>query len=366
MVKINWVCFANYSGYAQAALDYILSLHYSGKYDIRMDCFGGKPGRGGVSDSMYKLLTDLSSKEKTQDMIQVYHCVPTIQQRIKPLRKNIGIAVYETYQPPDEWVKILNRDDAVFSPSLFNYKIFAHARLNVPFFHIPHCIDVNLYNDRVEPLEKRDRYTFLFFGSWKQRKGYPQLLEAWFREFSVKDKVQLVIKTDRPEEAAKCIERTKREMGVIHEGNAPVIIEKRVFDEVHLPKFLKSVNCLISPTLGEGFGLPGLQCMSVGIPVIITNFSGVQDYATPETATLMEPDGFVAYKDLDRIPQFFNKKWAFVSIDKICSAMRAAFENPSAMQTKVDNGLRLVHQNFSYEKNVSLFDQMVGVINGEI
>jgi glycosyltransferase involved in cell wall biosynthesis len=114
--------------------------------------------------------------------------------------------------------------------------------------------------------------------------------------------------------------------------------------------------------MGEGFNLPGLQCMSLGVPVIITDFSGCQDYADIETATMIDPKGFILKKNMDGIPQFRNKKWAFVSVNDIIIKMKYAVENQTEIKKKADNAYDIVRSKFTYQKTEELFREMIGTL----
>ena len=302
-------------------------------------------------------------KEDDPDRILVYHCIPSIQKRIKRYKKTIGFATYETYQPPEAWADILNKNDAIIVPSKFNYKVFSHTKIQKPLYYIPHCLDMEVYNRDVLPLYEYDKYTFLFMGIFRERKGYKQLIEAWLKEFESGDNVQLIIKTDRIEKAQDYVEKVKKQIG-INKGFAPILFENKVFDEIDLPKYLKSVDCLVSPTMGEGFNLPGLQCMALDIPVIVTNFSGCQDYANDKTATLLEPNGFVFRNNMDNIPQFKNKKWAFLEVNKIQKAMRYIFNNQKKAEMKSNWAYSEVRNKFNYEIVGNLFKNMIREIYG--
>ena len=236
-------------------------------------------------------------------------------------------------------------------------------KITKPIYYIPHCIDTSIYHKKVKPLVKRDRFTFLFMGTWKERKGYKQLFEAWLREFTESDDVQLLVKTDRPVKAEQYLASLCKQMG-IDKGFAPIIFENKVFDEKTLPQFIKSVDCLVAPTMGEGFGYPGLQCMALGIPVITTNFSGCQDYANEATATLLEPTGFVLRSSMDNIPQFKSRKWAFVEVKKVQKAMRMAINNVEKIKLKANTAYSYVRTRFSYEEVGKLFVRMLRDLYG--
>ncbi len=203
-----------------------------------------------------------------------------------------------------------------------------------------------------------NKYTFLFMGIWRERKGYKQLFEAFLKEFTEDDNVQLLIKTDRPKKAEEYLKRTMQQLG-INKGIAPVIFENKVFDERELPNFMKSVDCLVAPTMGEGFGYPGLQCQFLGVPVIITDHSGCQDYANDQTATLLKVSGFVACHDMDNIPQFRNKKWAFIEVDRIRRAMRFVINNKDEVKMRAGVAHHYVLSRFNQREVGRLFINML-------
>lgn len=367
-MQIDYCCFMNRSGYAQAALDYIQCLKTL-PYDLKISLLHADPERLSLSNERYLEFMSLMRKIRDTEAIQILHCIPEMQRRVPKTQKTIGFATFETYSPPIEWVNILNENDAIICPSEFNVKIFENAGIQKPIYYIPHCFNPELYNPNIPPLERDPaiphigepdgRFVFLFIGTWKKRKGYQQLLEAWMQEFDTNDNVKLVIKTDRYTIANKTIQDTRINLGLQKKEIAPILLEGRVFNEVELPKFFKTANCLVCPTLGEGFGLPGLQCMALGIPVIVTNFSGVTDYANEHTATLIEHNGFVVYNDLDTIPQFRGKKWANITVQSIRDAMRKVINEPELAKQKAQNGLEYIKSRFTYDAVSTKLSEML-------
>lgn len=358
MIPIQYISFLNESGYGQAAFDVICAFLESKKYDIHLIPLNGCLSKKFLSKDSYSLLEPLTKKTPNQKAIQIYHCIPTMQMRFPRTDRSLGFATYETYDPPKEWITLLNRLDGVICPSLFNYDIFAHSGVKRPLFHVPHCINTKVWNDSVIPLNKFEKFTFLFAGSWKKRKGWPELIEAYFREFNEKDKVQLLIKTDKTETAIQDIEKIKVSLD-LKKDYPTVLFERRVFDDVYLPSFYKSADCLVMPSLGEGFGLPALQCMSIKVPVIVTNFSGCKDYASDERCTMIEPSGFMMHSGMDNIVQFSNRKWPRITIQSIQEAMRRVLNNKDEINFKTDKAYEYVQDNFSYSFVLNKFNKVM-------
>jgi glycosyltransferase involved in cell wall biosynthesis len=359
MRQIDFCCYANRSGYAQAASDYINVIKTLNRYELKVTLFHSSPDQLALTPSSYSELMRMIRLERQSNAIQMLHCVPGTQHRLSILERNIGFATFETFEPPLEWTHILNANKAIVCPSTFNMKIFKKAGITVPMHYIPHCFDENLYNINVCPKAKsNDSFTFLFLGTWRKRKGWDILLEAWIKEFDSSDNVNLMIKTDKYTLANASIAQKTQEFG-LKKDIAPILLEGRVLNDVEMPHFLKGADCFVSPTLGEGFGIPGLQCMALGVPVIITNCSGCTDYANQNTATLIEPDGYQVIEDMDGIPQMRMKKWAHLSVASIRAAMRYVVDNKTHVQNKAQLAAEYVKNKFSYKAIAPKFGELL-------
>ncbi len=358
MRMIDYVGFVNRSGYGRATKNTIHALCQSDNYDVKLTLVGIIEK---LSSSSKDFFNKLICKKGSHDRIQILHTIPDMYHRFPKRIKNVGVAVYETFEPPKHWVAVLNTVDAVIVPSLFDAEIFKEAGVKKPIFHIPHCIDIKQFHPSIQSMFSYKKFTFLFLGQWKERKGYRELLAAWVRTFSFEDPVQLVIKSDRPRVVNAYV---KRVLSRCDRKPASIVIDSKFYTDEELPSFIKSAHCFVSPTMGEGFGLPGLEAMALGIPVIITNHSGCKDYVTEENCFLLTPERFERRASMDGIPQFSNKRWAVISVDQISDRMRYVFEHPEIAKKKSIIGSNLVKTNFNYRVLVKAFDKLMENLDG--
>jgi glycosyltransferase involved in cell wall biosynthesis len=347
-MNIEYICFGSLNGYAIAAKNYILALK---NHNLRIQTLDSQH-RIDVAGDNLSLFRKFAKKEEDPEAIQIYHCIPPMQRRRRKNKTTIGVATFETYDPPRHWVKILNQNDAVIVPSTFCQEIFKNAGVTRPIYLIPHCLDLSKYNSNIAPKQTNSKFRFLFIGAWRKRKGYEELLKAWCSMFSNNEHVKLVIKTDKPNKA----ERTVRKL------TNNILIEHRKINENNMTGFIKSFDCLVLPTKGEGFGLPALQAMALGLPVIVTDYSGCTDFANNDTAFLLKPERIIIKEDMDRIPQFMNRRWAEISVEELGGVMLYVYEHPDEVKKKVRNAEHFVREGFGLdlvgERFSRLFSQL--------
>ncbi|MDG0794394.1 hypothetical protein OMP38_28840 [Cohnella ginsengisoli] len=151
-------------------------------------------------------------------------------------------AVWETTRIPRRWLKNINRFDAVFVPSRQNKAAFRASGVTVPIYIVPHGVNAFFYRPGNPPLRvpgTAGRFVFVSVFGFQHRKNPETLLKAYWRAFSARDKVHLVIKTNgyAPYENKQWIESRirglKRRLG-LRKSTAPLTVLAHRMDERRL------------------------------------------------------------------------------------------------------------------------------------
>jgi glycosyltransferase involved in cell wall biosynthesis len=125
----------------------------------------------------------------------------------------------------------------------------------------------------------RERYalpgTFvLFVGSVEPRKNLPQLVRAMATLIREGVEQRLVIAGDGPRRYIQSLRELVRREGL--ELGTDVLLPGVVLDE-DLPALYSLADLFVYPSLYEGFGLPPLEAMACGAPVVLPDHSSFRE-----------------------------------------------------------------------------------------
>ena len=126
----------------------------------------------------------------------------------------------------------------------------------------------------------------LFVGTLQPRKNIERLIEAFSRlktkDLGLKTDLELVIVGKKGWMYEEILE-APRKYGI----EDKVLFLENVTDE-ELPVFYKNALCFVLPSLYEGFGLPILEAMKYGCPVVTSNVSSLPE-AGGDAAVYFDP-----------------------------------------------------------------------------
>lgn len=173
--------------------------------------------------------------------------------------------------------------DVVLVPSKFVRAACQDSGIRIPIVVCPLGHDPSEFNVEATPiaLATAKRFKFLYLGGANERKGTDILLRAYGNEFRASDDVVLVLKTFGYEHLRAEFET--RLARVQRRKNAPEILYEHGAAE-SVAGYDTAADCGVFPFRGEGFGLPILEAIACGCPVIVTDGGGPRDYCGEKNA----------------------------------------------------------------------------------
>jgi GT2 family glycosyltransferase/glycosyltransferase involved in cell wall biosynthesis len=261
-------------------------------------------------------------------------------------RTNIGYWAWELPHCPRPWDLSLDLVHEVWAPSRFIRDSFAE-RARIPVVYMPLAATLP---ELSRPYAKMDfglaeREFYFLYGfdaaSWLERKNPVAAVRAFKLAFPFGHGVGLVLKIMNLREGDPKWQALLGE--IADDPRIKIITERLARDE--LIGLVSVCDCYLSLHRSEGFGRGPIEAMLLGKPVIVTNYSGVTEYANMETACLVDfrliPLGAEDYIFWE------GQQWADPDIEHAAWHMRRLVADPVFARSLGRAGQRFVQDNFN-------------------
>jgi glycosyltransferase involved in cell wall biosynthesis len=228
----------------------------------------------------------------------------------------IGYTVFEYTKIAADWLHMMRQMDEVWTTSQWGKEVLMQNGLAGEMIGVvPEGADPAIYCPNQKPRSDAV-FRFLSVGKWEPRKGQVELLRAWSDVFGDKRDVELYVAWHNPFIKNFSLKDEIQKLSLKHIPSIHVV--NNVPTAFHMAQLYNMVDCFVLPTRAEGWGLPIMEAMSCGLPVITTKYSAITEYATQDNAYLINVGKFVDVYD----PRFFPTPgsagvWAEVDYDHL-------------------------------------------------
>ncbi len=255
---------------------------------------------------------------------------------------------------PVSWVEaVAETVDEVWAYSTFVRDVYVRSGVEPGKVRVvPLGFNPERFNPGIEPLPlgTEKSFRFLFVGGAIERKGFDVLLRAYTREFTADDDVCLVVKDffygGSGGELVRALRRDERAPEILYGYGS--------MDPTRLGGLFTACDCYVQPYRGEGFGLPILEAMACGLPVIVTGRGAALDYCTEQTAYLVPAKEtlFPTGEWPPELPTVRPATWFEPDLAALRRLMRHAFEHRGEGRRKGALACAHVHGCYAWSRTV--------------
>ncbi len=266
----------------------------------------------------------------------------------------VMIQPWEYGRLPEDWIEPMsNLVDEIWVPSRYVLKTYLASGIPADRVRvIPNGVNTRLFHPQARPisLATRKKYKFLFLGGTIWRKGIDLLLQAYGEAFRREDDVVLVVK-DMGQNSFYRGQGAGKLIGEL-QGNPKfpeILYLTEDLDEQQMPGLLTACDCLVHPYRGEGFGLPVLEAMACGLPVIVTAGGATDDFCTPETAYFIpsRPKGYFP----NDMKLAGGALWVLeADVNALKNELRHVYEHPEEARRKGQRAIEKVASQYTWDK----------------
>jgi len=225
----------------------------------------------------------------------------------------IGFTMFETTRIPQEWVPQCNAMDRIWVPSKFCRTVFRRCGVEVPIDIIPLGYEDSIFY--FKPHEKKKVFTFFIAANLSSRKNTVMALRAFQQAFkrhkNVKFAVWPGIFDIKDSAELKEFLDDKR-----------IEIKRFNYSSKEFAEQLWESDCFVFPTHGEGFGIPPVEAMACGAPVICTAWSGCTEYMDRRYNFPIRVKGVERTRDMEK---YYCGDWAVPDFGHLKKLMLHAY-----------------------------------------
>lgn len=284
-------------------------------------------------------------------------CAPP-QSKLKPdMHPSSIMTMWESTRLPSFFIPIINRYDHICNPSKWGKETFERNGISQPIDIVPLGVD----NDKFHYLNRyvaTKGHPWTFFIQSVQlldRKNAFKCLQLFVSDKSTKSKLpsdtRLIIKTI----PFPITTGTQIDLWITPQVH---FIEKPLeWDE--LIDLHKDCHISVNPTSGEGFGLIPMETMATGMATIVTNYSGITEWADAEYVMLL---------DYIEIPTHFDvcSYWAKPNMDQCLKYMLWTYEHQDEALALGQRASSWVRSTWTYDKTaeklIAVFERLIKTI----
>lgn len=326
--------FGGYGSVVRCYIDGLMQLGCDVKIDSYDDYHVGYP-LGHLRQSLY---SEASIKNHPGWQPDVILNCSSMNWR-KSMIPQIVSTSWETDKLDNRITTTINNVNAIALWSSYNRHVYDNIHSNVSI--VPLGVDTVTFDKKLNfNSAPNETFTVLSNGKWEYRKNFSTLIKAFSNVFGGNKKAFLKIHTF-PFNAS--MEEIQQIAAMYNTNGTNIEISTGNMTEAELVKWYHSGDVYAMASRAEGFGVPYLEAMSCGLPLISSKVGGHRDFVSDDVSFLV--DGDIREVIPHSVYQHGSKMFE-PSQKSFESALRAAYSNQQQL-AKMGENARLRAEEFS-------------------
>lgn len=311
-------------------------------------------------------------ERKDDYRIKIMHTTPDqFKRHMEKGKYHIAHFFWETDKVPEQFAEGLRDVDEIWTGSEANLKAIRAAGVQTPTYIYPQATETK--RDWGEPydLDGFDGLLFYSIFEWIDRKNPEALLRAYYEEFQNGENVGLLIKSyfrDFTLRNKNMISQHAKKLKEDYNGKAPVFIYKELMDRKQINRIHKTGDVFVSAHRGEGWGVPQVEAMLAGNPIISTNYGGVHEYLKDDRTAMLAPYKMIPVSGMSHSRTWYapDQNWADVDVEVLRGLLRHAYDSAEYRAQLGRNGRLFAARRFNFARVGKVMADRLEEIEGSL
>ena len=262
--------------------------------------------------------------------------------------------IFETDSLPDDYISYLKCSHLIWVPSQWAKTVLMSHGLNGDHIQVVHeGVNPDIYHPYCRPQSSASGiFRFFMCGKKETRKGFDELLEGFQIAFGGDETTELHLKADyfwggQAKAEAKQDELSRQIDGL---GLRNVVPVSGALSTLDMALLYNNYDAMIFPSRAEGWGLPLIEAIACGLPVISTYYSGHSEYLSAIDGQFVRLDHQLQPISCPEFLQHWKAggQWAVASPDEIAKKLVFMKEHYNSFQQHAMTASQTIRDHFSW------------------
>jgi glycosyltransferase involved in cell wall biosynthesis len=190
-------------------------------------------------------------------------------------------------------------------------------------------------------------------GKYEQRKGIDLTIEAFAQVHANQPGLELIIKSNY---FTNHHEKYNALQGKISSLDNVTLLWGEM-TEAQLADLYRACDTFVLPTRAEGWGLPLIEAVAAGLPVITTRYSGQTEFLQHVTDSVLPVAHVMTRIDCAEYCSYYPDSesdwgiWARPNVDSIVTCMQQALQQEQRLYDRAQRNSAIIRERFSWSQS---------------
>ena len=271
---------------------------------------------------------------------------------------NIQWIVFESSRIPENILAVCQTSEQVWVPTDWGRSVLvAHGIRPDCIRVIPEGVDGNRFHTHGrKPYKKNRPFRFLSIGKYEQRKSLDELIDAFAQVYANTPAIELVVKSNYFVNFDQKFQQLKNKIAKL--DNIHLIWGEMSVNE--LAELYRSCDAFVLPSKAEGWGLPLIEAVASGLPIITTMYSGHTEFLQHISDSVLPVSYTMGPVDCPEYQSYYPDStgnwgiWARPDVVSIASAMQTVCREYDDLFERACANSFVIRRHFTWQNSADL------------
>ena len=271
--------------------------------------------------------------------------------------RNIQWVVFESTRIPATIQPAIQGADQVWVPSAWGHSVLTAHGIHADRIRIvPEGVDgARFHAHGRRPRSTARPFRFLTVGKYEQRKGIDLTIEAFARVYANQPHAELVIKSNYFTNHREKHSELQGKIADLGLDNVTLLWGEMA--ESQLADLYRACDVFVLPTCAEGWGLPLIEAVAAGLPIITTMYSGHTEFLQHVTNSVLPVAHAMTRIDCAEYCSYYPDSesdwgvWARPDLNSLVSCMQQALQQEQELYDHAQRNSAIIRERFSWSQS---------------